>query len=104
MRIVSFAAVRLVGLAVTLLVMSVIVYAGLYLAPGNPVAVLTGGRPLPHRTVAAIEAQYGFNKPFFLRYLDWLGQIVRGDFGKSIVFRENVSTLKIGRASCRERV
>jgi len=97
-RIVSFAAGRLVGLAVTLLVMSVIVYGGLYLAPGNPVAVLTGGRPLPHRTIVAIEAQYGLNKPFFFRYVDWLGKILSGNLGKSIVFRENVSTLIAARA------
>jgi peptide/nickel transport system permease protein len=92
-RVVSFVAVRLAGLAATLLVMSFIVYGALYIAPGNPIAVLTGGRPLPARTIAAIEAQYGFEKPFLIRYAGWLGDVLRGNFGKSIVFRENVSTL-----------
>jgi peptide/nickel transport system permease protein len=92
-RVVSFVTVRLAGLAATLLVMSFIVYGALYIAPGNPIAVITGGRPLPPRTIAAIEAQYGFGKPFLIRYAGWLGDVVRGNFGKSIVFRENVSTL-----------
>jgi peptide/nickel transport system permease protein len=97
-RVVSFVAVRLAGLAATLLVMSFIVYGALYIAPGDPIAVLTGGRPLPARTIAAIEAQYGFGKPFLIRYAGWLGDVLRGNFGKSIVFRENVSTLIAARA------
>ena len=47
MRIAAFIAGRLAGLAATLLVMSFIVYAALYLAPGSPIDVITGGRPLP---------------------------------------------------------
>ena len=93
MRTVSFLAGRLAGLAATLLVMSFIVYGALYLAPGSPIAVITGGRPLPPQTIAAINAEYGFDKPFLLRYLQWLGNVLHGDFGQSIVFRENVSTL-----------
>jgi peptide/nickel transport system permease protein len=92
-RTVSFLAVRLAGLAATLLVMSFIVYGALYLAPGSPISVITGGRPLPPQTIAAINAEYGFDKPFLLRYLQWLGNVLHGDFGQSIVFRENVSTL-----------
>lgn len=98
MRIVSFVGVRLAGLAVTLLVMSFVVYGALYLAPGNPIAVLTGGRPLPARTIASIEAQYGFNKPFLLRYGEWLRDVASGNFGKSVVFRESVATLIASRA------
>jgi peptide/nickel transport system permease protein len=97
-RIVSFAASRLVGLAVTLLLTSFIVYGALYIAPGNPIATLTGGRPLPKATITAIQAQYGLNQPFFFRYAHWLGDVIRGNFGQSIVFRENVSTLIAARA------
>jgi peptide/nickel transport system permease protein len=98
-RLVSFAAARLAGLGFTLLLTSIIVYGALYIAPGNPIATITGGRPLPPRTVAAIQAEYGLNQPFLLRYVHWLGNVVRGDFGQSIVFRENVSTLIAARAS-----
>ena len=93
MRLISFAASRLVGLAVTLLLTSVIVYGALYIAPGNPIATITGGRPLPPKTIAAIQAEYGLNQPFLFRYVHWLGNVLQGNFGQSIVFRENVSTL-----------
>ncbi|HEX6931946.1 MAG TPA: ABC transporter permease [Streptosporangiaceae bacterium] len=99
MRIISFAASRLAGLAVTLLITSFIVYGALYIAPGNPIATLTGGRPLPQRTIAAIQAEYGLDQPFLLRYVHWLGNVLKGNFGQSIVFRENVSTLIAARAS-----
>jgi len=92
-RTAAFITGRLAGLVATLLVMSFIVYGALYLAPGSPIAVITGGRPLPPQTIAAINAEYGFDKPFLLRYLQWLGNVLHGDFGQSIVFRENVSTL-----------
>ncbi len=98
MRVITFATARLAGLAATLLVTSFIVYGALYLAPGNPIAIITGGRPLPPKTIAAIEAQYGFNKPFLVRYVAWLGHIIHGNFGQSIVFRENVSSLIMARA------
>ena len=99
MRIISFAASRLAGLVVTLVLTSFIVYGALYIAPGNPIATLTGGRPLPQKTIAAIQAQYGLNQPFLLRYAHWLGNVIKGNFGQSIVFRENVTTLIAARAS-----
>jgi peptide/nickel transport system permease protein len=78
---------------VTLLVTSFVVYGALYIAPGNPIAILTGGRPVSQRTITAIQAEYGLNKPFFYSYVSWLDKVIGGNFGKSIVFRENVSTL-----------
>jgi len=97
-RIAAFIAGRLAGLVATLLVMSFVVYAALYLAPGSPIDVITGGRPLPPQTIAAFNAEYGFDKPFLVRYVEWLGNVMHGDFGQSIVFRQNVSALLASRA------
>ncbi|MFN8535083.1 MAG: ABC transporter permease [Dehalococcoidia bacterium] len=33
--------------------------------------------------IRALEEKYGFNKPFFVRYVDWISGISRGDFGRS---------------------
>jgi peptide/nickel transport system permease protein len=96
-RIATFIAGRLAGLVATLLVASFVVYGALYLAPGSPIAVITGGRALPARTLAAINAEYGFDKPFLVRYFQWLGNFLHGNFGQSIVFRQNVSTLVASR-------
>jgi peptide/nickel transport system permease protein len=82
---------RLGGLAVTLLISSFTVFASLYLAPGSPEAALTGGRTLTVEARAALRAQYHLDDPFWRRYLDWLGSLLRGDLGSSVVGHQAVS-------------
>jgi peptide/nickel transport system permease protein len=89
----AFVGRRLAALIGTLLATSFIVYGAVYLAPGSPLTAVTGGRPLPPSTLRAISHQYGFDKPFIVRYWDWLTGMLHGDFGQSIVFRQNVSSL-----------
>jgi peptide/nickel transport system permease protein len=84
---------RLATLVVTLLVSSFVIYASLYIAPGNPIATLSGGRSLPPESVKVLEERYHLNDPFLVRYWDWLKGVLHGDFGVSITLREDVSTL-----------
>jgi peptide/nickel transport system permease protein len=84
---------RLVRTVATLLVSSFVIFAALYLAPGSPLAFLTGGHTLPPAAIHSIEAQYHLNRPFFERYWLWLGELLHGDLGRSTVTREPVSTL-----------
>ncbi len=84
---------RLVFLVITLLGASIVVYGALFLAPGSPVAAATQGRSLSPVAVKLLEQQYGLNKPLVTRYVDWLGGVVHGDFGSSIVFSEKVGHL-----------
>ena len=84
---------RLAMLAATLLVSSFVIFSALYLAPGNPIAVLSGGRTLPPDSVRILEARYHLKDPFLTQYWLWLSNALHGDFGISITLRENVSTL-----------
>jgi peptide/nickel transport system permease protein len=93
MSIVRFATLRLLRLIGTLLVSSFVIFSSLYLAPGNPLAALSGGRTLPPESVAILEKRFHLNDSFFVRYFRWLGGILRGDFGISIKLREDVSKL-----------
>src|SRR5919204_199253 len=88
-----FLARRIAALAATLLATSFIVYGAVDVAPGSPLDAVTGGRPLPPSTLHAIAREYGFDKPFLTRYWDWLTGAAHGDFGRSIVFRQDVSSL-----------
>ena len=58
---------RLLMLIATLLVSSFLIYSSLYLAPGNPIATLSGGRALPPASVAILEERYHLDKPFLVR-------------------------------------
>lgn len=79
--------------AFTLLVGTFIVFVSLYLAPGSPLATLSGGRALSPEAQAAIEARYGLDQPFVVQYLSWLGRALQGDFGDSIIYQAPVSSI-----------
>ena len=80
-------------LPVTLLVASFVIFAALYLAPGNAIAALSGGQPLPPGSVQVLEQRYHLNDSFVAQYWYWLDNAVHGNLGISITLRENVSTL-----------
>lgn len=84
---------KLLGLVVTLLVTSFLVFFSLYLAPGDPINFLVQGRSPSPEAIAAIEDYYGLDEPLVVQYLTWLGNALQGDFGVSLVYREDVGTL-----------
>src|SRR5690348_18436328 len=84
---------RLAMLVISLLVASFVIFAAVYLAPGNPIAALSGGRSLPPSSVHILEQRYHLNAPFFAQYWYWLDNVLHGNLGISITLRENVSTL-----------
>jgi peptide/nickel transport system permease protein len=88
---------RLAMLLATLLVSSFVIFSALFIAPGNPIAVLSGGRSLPPDSVRILEARYHLDQPFLTQYWLWLKGALHGDFGISIALRENVSSLIVVR-------
>src|SRR6266704_6095533 len=88
-----FFARRLAMLLVSLLVASFVIFAATYLAPGNPIAALSGGRSLPPSSVHVLEQLYHLDAPFFAQYWYWLSNALHGNLGISITLRENVTTL-----------
>lgn len=84
---------RMTMLVVTVLVASFAIYSAMYLAPGSPIAALTGGRTPSPEAIKVLEQRYHLNDPFFVRYVRWLGGALHGDFGRSIPLRQDVSTL-----------
>jgi len=84
---------RLAMLAGTLLVASFVIFGSLYVAPGSPLAALSGGRALPPSSLHVLELRYHLNAPFLAQYWYWLDGALHGNLGISITLRENVSTL-----------
>ena len=78
---------RLVIFALTLLGVSLVVFSLAALSPSDPAEVairLNAMVPTPE-LVAEMRSELGLDRPFFVRYADWLTGILRGDFGKSFV-------------------
>ncbi|MFB7178438.1 ABC transporter permease [Streptomyces sp. NPDC056257] len=93
MSFVRFAVRRVAEMAATLLTASFVVFGAMYLAPGSPASFLLAGRSASPEALASINAQYHLDDPFLTRYLRWLGDVLQGDFGRSITYRTDVSRL-----------
>ncbi len=76
---------RLVGLFLTLLAASLVVFAVLQILPGDPATLMldTSARP---DTLAALRKQLGLDQPAWWRYLVWIGGLLHGDFGVSYTY------------------
>ncbi len=74
---------RLLQAIPTFLTITVIAYAIIRLAPGDPLTVFEDARGTTAEQMAALRTAYGFDRPLPIQYLDWLGKAVRLDFGRS---------------------
>jgi peptide/nickel transport system permease protein len=96
--VLAFIAKRLAMLAATLIVASFVIYGALYLAPGSPLAALTGGRSVPPEVMAQLEARYHLDEPFLTRWWIWFTSALHGDLGESIPLHQQINTLIAQRA------
>ena len=62
---------------------TLLIYAMVFLLPGDPIAALGGDRPVSPALAAQLRAQYHLNDPFWIQYLKYLQGLVRGDLGRS---------------------
>ncbi|MHB1625440.1 MAG: ABC transporter permease [Candidatus Dormibacteria bacterium] len=81
----------------TLLIASMVVFLGVRAVPGSPAVALTGNTDFTPAALAAINREYGLDKPLPVQYVDWLGQVVQGHLGSSPVTGLPVTT-EIGNA------
>lgn len=83
--------IRVLGAVAVLLALSVLIFALLYLAPGDVVKNLLGNRPSSPEAVNAIRAQYHLDESAVQQYLRWLSGFLHGDLGESVRLQVPVS-------------
>ena len=81
---------RLAISAVTLAVISLIVFTGVRMIPGDPARVMAGTEA-DDAGLAEIREKYGLNDSIPVQYFRWVGLAIRGDLGESIRTRETVT-------------
>jgi peptide/nickel transport system permease protein len=94
-HILSMIAQRLAFGVLTLFVVSIIIFMGTELLPGDFAQQILGQSATPE-TVAALRERLGLNDPTHIRYIGWLADIMRGDLGESLANGQSVADL-IGR-------
>lgn len=75
-----------------LLVTAVLVFSALHLAGGDPVSVMVGPTA-PQETRDRVRKKMGFDKPLTVQFGIYMGNILRGDLGNSILNRKAVSEM-----------
>ncbi|MDT8718164.1 ABC transporter permease [Clostridium sp. 19966] len=88
----SYILKRMVTLLITLILVSIFTFGVFNVIPGDPALVMLGTEATPQQ-VQALRQELGLNKSLSERYIDWIKNFVRGDFGRSIRFAEPVKDL-----------
>jgi peptide/nickel transport system permease protein len=78
-----YLAKRLLSVIPTVFGISVVVFLSVHLVPGDAVDVLLGTSRTP-QAAKALRDLFGLDRPLYVQYLDWLGGVLHGDFGRSL--------------------
>jgi len=88
--VVEFLVRRIVISIVTLVVISLVVFTGVRMIPGDPARVMAG-TDADEAGLEEIREKYGLKDPVPVQYLRWVGLALRGDLGESIRTRQSVA-------------
>src|SRR5229473_3569768 len=83
---------RLGWLLVSLVIASLLVFTVVNVLPGDVAAVVLGTSATP-QAVQTLQHQLGLDQPAWLRYLQWVGGMLRSDFGTSLLSHSEVGPL-----------
>jgi dipeptide transport system permease protein len=83
---------RLLVLVPTFIGVSIIAFAFIRLLPGDPVMLMSGERVMDPARHAQIMHELGMDRPMVVQYLSYIGGILTGDFGTSVVTKQPITT------------
>ena len=83
---------KLIGLVVTLILVSLVTFFVFQILPGDPALIILG-LDADEYQIEALNRSLGLDKPLAERYLSWLKGLLSGDLGVSIRYGQSVSSL-----------
>ena len=86
----TYVAKRLAGMALVLLLVSLLSFAIIALVPGDPAAAFANASASPQQ-LARIRHELGLDQPLGLQMLAWYGRLLHGDLGHSILLNRSVA-------------
>ncbi|MBM4346799.1 MAG: ABC transporter permease [Deltaproteobacteria bacterium] len=87
---------RTLILIVTLLLVSIIIFAILMVIPGDPAQIILGINATPE-TLRNLRQQMGLDRPAIVQYLHYMKHLAMGDFGRSITYGVSITSLIFSR-------
>ena len=90
----KYAAKRIALFLPTVLLITIIVFVVMRLVPGDPaLAILAeGDAQFTMEELRALQRELGADRPIVVQYFEWIGGVVRGQFGDSLWFKSSVMT------------
>jgi peptide/nickel transport system permease protein len=92
---------RLLIAVPTLIGITILIFLAMRILPGDPLALImaeSGGKyVLSDEELAQLRASLGLDRPYALQYLEWMGQVITGNFGTSFWTNEPISALILRR-------
>jgi dipeptide transport system permease protein len=74
----------------TFLGVTLLTFALIRLVPGDPVELMAGERGISAERLAQLRSEMGFDRPLLVQYANYIGDVVQGDLGQSIVTKTPV--------------
>jgi peptide/nickel transport system permease protein len=96
MEIAKYCLGRAIQMVPVLLGITLIAFLLLRVLPGDPATLILGNRGTPE-DIARLTTQLGLDRPLWQQYLSFLGDMLRGSFGRSIAYRAPVGPLILDR-------
>ena len=96
-RLGRFLAAKLGGGLVSLFLVAVLGFFLFRVMPGDPARTMTRGAPVSEEQLAALRERFGLDQPLWKQFLDFLGNLLRGDLGTSYTYSRPVGDLILER-------
>lgn len=85
---------RIIAVIPVLFIVSLVVFFLIHLIPGDPARVMLGDQALEEEVIA-LQQEMGLNAPIWLQYINWISNVFRGDWGKSLFIDEPMGIILI---------
>ena len=92
----KYAARKIAMMLLTMVIVSFFAFLAFQIIPGDPSYKILGSDATPE-AVAALRARMGLDRPFFVRYGEWVWNALKGDFGTSYSYSMKVSEMLSGK-------
>jgi peptide/nickel transport system permease protein len=98
----TFVIKRVIIAFVIIILVTMLVYTAVTLMPGDPLYIYLTARDsqtlgqldkIPPEQLQALRAEFGLDKPIYVQYFNWMKGVVRGNFGTSVFYFEDVGKL-----------
>lgn len=96
-RLLRFVGGKIGGGLVSLLLVAVLGFFLFRVMPGDPVRTMTRGAPMTSQQIADLRERLGLDQPLWKQFLDFLGNLLRGDLGTSYTYSRPVGELIVQR-------